>query len=211
MPPDAPPATCPGTPVIVTLSPGTALYRVHSSFFGSTSFNPTKADDPLKGGRFDSNDGSYAYLYAGQDFNTAIAEVLIRDMPTGPFPPRIFQRARILGLVLSELGVEQPLSLVSLHGADLGQVGQDAWLTKCGSEKYPETRRWVAAIRSWLPEAQGMVWRSFRDEDRFSYVLFADRIAPDTLVERSSIPADSGSGRLLLEEVLQRHNVALAS
>jgi RES domain len=210
MPRSAPPATCPGTPVIATVSAGAALYRVHSSRFGSTAFNPTKADDPLKGGRFDSDDGSYAYLYAGQDFATAIAEVLIRDMPSGPLPPRLIPRARILGLVLSELGVEQPLSLVSLHGADLGQVGQDAWLTKCSSQHYSETRRWVAAIRSWLPDAQGMVWRSFRDEDRFSYVLFADRIATGTLVGRSSIAADSGAGLLLLEQVLQRHNVVLA-
>jgi len=209
MPRSAPPPTCPGRPVIATVPAGSALYRVHSSRFGSTAFNPTKADDPRKGGRFDSDDGSYAYLYAGEDFDTAIAEVLIRDMPSGPSPPRLIPRARILGLVLSELGVTHPLSLVSLHGADLGQVGQDAWLTKCSSEHYAETRRWVAAIRTWVRDAQGLVWRSFRDEDRFSYVVFADRIAAGTLVERSSIAADRGTGRLLVERVLQRHNVVL--
>ena len=209
MPRSAPPSTCPGTPVIATVPAGAALYRVHASRFGSAGCNPTKADDPLKGGRFDSDDGSYADLYAGQDFSTAIAEVLIRDLPSGPVPPRIIPRRKIRGLVLSELGVEQPLSLVSLRGADIGHVGQDAWLTKCPAAYYHETRRWVAAIRSWEPRAQGMIWRSFRDEDRFSYVLFADRVPAGTLVERSSVAADHGSGLLLIEQVLQAHNVVL--
>ncbi|MBC7977215.1 MAG: RES family NAD+ phosphorylase [Myxococcales bacterium] len=199
----------PGTPVTVDAPVGTSLYRAHASRFGATAFNPTRADDPLRGGRFDSDDGSYAYLYAGQDISTALAEVLIRDLPSGLSPPRILLRARLRGLLLSELRVEQALQLVSLRGADLGHVGQDAWLTKCSAEHYSETRRWSRAIRGWAPTTQGLVWRSFRDEDRFSYVLFADRIAAGTLRERSSMAADAGAGLLLVEQVLQRQNVVL--
>ncbi len=210
MPRGAPPAACPGNPVIDTLSVGTLLYRVHSDVFGATAFNPTKADDPLKGGRFDSSDGSYAYLFAGQDFPTAIAETLVRDLPIGPTPPRIIPRVQLHRRMLSELRVDEPLALVSLHGADLGQVGQDPWLTKCSSSEYRETRTWAKAIRGWVPAAQGLVWRSYRDEDRFAYVLFADRIVTGALVEVSSIPADTGSGLLLVQQVLQRHNVVLA-
>jgi len=210
MPRGAPPPACPGKPVIDTLPVGTSLYRVHSSVFGSTVFNPTKAGDPLKGGRFDSNDGSYAYLYAGQDFPTAIAEVFIRDLPSGPVPPRLIPRAKLLDRMLSELRVDKPLSLVSLRGADLGHVGQDPWLTKCSALHYSETRAWAKAIRGWMPGAQGMVWRSFRDEDRFAYVLFADRVGAGTLVDVSSITADTGAGLLIVQQVLQRHNVVLA-
>jgi hypothetical protein len=210
MPRGAPPSVCPGKPVIDTLPAGTSLYRVHSRAFGSTVFNPTKAADPHKGGRFDSNDGSYAYLYAGQDFSTAIAEVLIRDLPSGPVPPRVIPRAQLRDRMLSELRVEEPLSLVSLRGADLGHVGQDAWLTKCSALYYSETREWAKAIRGWAAGAQGMVWRSCRDEDRFAYVLFADRIGSRTLIEISSITADTGTGLLIAQQVLQRHNVVLA-
>jgi hypothetical protein len=99
---------------------------------------------------------------------------------------------------------------VSLRGADLGHVGQDAWLTKCSAEHDAVTRRWAAAIRRWVPEAQGLVWRSFRDEDRYAYLLFGDRVGADTLVARSSLVADAGPGLLLVQQVLQRHNVVLA-
>lgn len=112
--------------------------------------------------------------------------------------------------MISELRIDKPLSLVSLHGADLGQVGQDPWLTKCSASEYSETRKWAKAIRSWVPAAQGLVWRSYRDEDRFAYVLFADRISAGALVEVSSIPADTGAGLLLVQQVLQRHNAVLA-
>jgi len=210
MPRGAPPTTCPGTPVIATLPVGASLYRAHSSAFASTAFNPTKADNPLKGGRFDSDDGSYAYLYAGQDFPTAIAEVMIRDLPSGPSPPRSMPRVKVRGLLLSELRVAQSLHLVSLRGADLGHVGQDAWLTKCSAEHYAETRAWAREIRRWLPGAHGMIWRSFRDEDRFAYVLFGDRVASGSLVELSSIAADTSAGLLIVQKVLQRHNVVLA-
>lgn len=210
MPRGAPPSTCPGTPVIATLPAGASLYRAHSSAFASTAFNPTKADTPLKGGRFDSNDGSYAYLYAGQDFATAIAAILIRDLPSGPSPPRIIPRVKVRDLRLSELRVARPLQLVSLRGADLGHVGQDAWLTKCSADQYTETRAWAREIRRWVPAAQGMIWRSFRDEDRFAYVLFGDRVGSGTLIELSSIAADTGAGLLLVQKVLQRHNVVLA-
>src|SRR4029079_5593936 len=110
----ASPPVCPGKPVIAELRAGTLLHRVHSDAFGSTEFNPTKADDPLRGGRFDSNDGSYAYLYAGQDLPTAIAEMLVRDLPIGPVPPRIIPRVQLRHRMLSELRVDEPLFLVSL-------------------------------------------------------------------------------------------------
>jgi predicted TIM-barrel fold metal-dependent hydrolase len=60
-----------------------------------------------------------------------------------------------------------------------------------------------------VPAAQGLVWRSYRDEDRLAYVLFADRISAGVLVEVSSVPADTGAGLLLVQQVLQHHNIVL--
>ena len=85
----SPPPACPGTPHIEVAAAGTVLYRLHSSHFAPTAFNPIKADNPFKGGRFDSHEGTYAYLYAGSSYAIAIAETLARDVPPGP-PRMIF-------------------------------------------------------------------------------------------------------------------------
>ena len=210
MPRCDPPSVCPGKPVIVTVPADTSLFRIHSKAFKATAFNPTISNHPLKGGRFDSNDGRYAYLYAGEDMETAIAEMLVRDIPSGPTPPRIIPLASVKDRMLSEVRVRREILVVSLHGANLGQLGQDAWLTKCAASEYEITRKWANAIRDWAPTAQGMVWRSCRDEDRFAYVLFEDRIAATDVTEVSSIPADTGLGLGSVRRALQRHNVAIA-
>ena len=49
-----------------TLNAGTVWWRMHSDAFDPTTFNPTSATNPFRGGRFDSSDGSYSYLYAGE-------------------------------------------------------------------------------------------------------------------------------------------------
>lgn len=209
MPRQGPPARKPGTPVLRKLASGTRLFRMHSDEFDSLTFNPTVASHPLRGGRFDSDDGAYSYLYAGEDFETVIAEALVRDLPSGPIPPRLIPRVQLARKVLSELVLGQSLQVVSLIGADLGHVGQDAWLTKCAASDYALTRRWAAAIRAWAPKAAGFVWRSYRDEERDAYVLFGDRVPRGALGHVSSIAADSGRGLLLVKRVLQAHNAGV--
>lgn len=61
-----PPHTCPGVAVLVELGKGQLLRRIHDTRFGPTEFNPTPRPPivPVVGGRFDSLDGGYAYLYA---------------------------------------------------------------------------------------------------------------------------------------------------
>jgi hypothetical protein len=209
MPSGLPPVACPGHPVRHQLAAGSVLYRMHSATFGPAEFNPTIANHPLKGGRFDSNDGRYAYLYAGDSWHVAIAETLVRDLPPGPSPPRIIQFSRVKERKLSEVRLERSLELVNLFGAHLGHVGQDPWLTKCGAAEYSLTREWANAIRRWVPTAHGFVWRSFRDEDRYAYVLFGDRVPAGALTGTVKMDADSGAGLLLVRAVLQQHNVTL--
>ena len=209
MPRGSPPAICPGRPVLVPLAAGTVLYRLHSSALAPDEFNVTISSDPRKGGRFDSNDGSYSYLYAGEDLAVAIAETLVRDLPFGPAPPRIIPFAHVMGRKLSAITIGSDLDLVGLHGANLGQVGQDTWLTKCPAADYPLTREWAKSIREWVPTAQGFVWRASRDEDRFAHVLFGDRVSAGAISGTVKMSADSGAGLILVRAVLQKHNVTL--
>jgi hypothetical protein len=206
-----PPPACPGKPHEETLAAGTVLYRLHSANFGPIAFNPTKSDDPLKGGRFDSHEGTYSYLYAGSSYAIAIAETLARDVPPGPIPPRLIPRAAVTARQLSKIVVQSGLRLVRLHGGPaLGQVGQDSWLTKSPAVDYALTRLWAKAIRGWAAWAHGFVWRANRDENGFAYILFGDRAPSGSIAGTIEHSADTGTGLILVRSVLSAHNVVLA-
>lgn len=54
---------------------------MHSSRRAAHALNPTAQPDELAGGRFDSLDGSCAYLYLADSPEGAIAETICRDLP----------------------------------------------------------------------------------------------------------------------------------
>lgn len=212
MPAQEPPPDCPGTPSLEALRAGTTLWRVHSSGRHPAAMNATARPTADRGGRFDSTDGSYGYLYLGVDEQAAIAETLCRDLPFGG-EPRIVPRVLLHGRVLSALSVEPAVWVVRLHGAGLAQVGQDTWLTKCGPEHYLLTRRWAAAVRTWVGAADGFAYRCRHDEDRLAVVLFSEPgvvTHPSLAATDDRLELDSPSGRVLVRAVLARHNAALA-
>src|SRR6202012_2942818 len=70
-------------------------------------------------------------------------------------------------------------------GIELGQVSQDPWLTTCDPRDYAQTRHWGHVIRAWAPAAAGFAWRSRREPELYSYVLFGDRCHSGALAECS--------------------------
>lgn len=208
---ERPPADCSGTPVRVLLPPGERLLRVHrlSGTRNATAFNRTVPVPPA-GGRFDTVDGTYGHLYVATSPAGAVAEALLRN-PHAPTAVRRFvPRAALAGRAISELEVVSPTQVVSLKGPDVGHVCQDGWLTTCESAEYPITREWGAAIRTWVPDAAGMLWWARPDNDELSAVFYDDRppmpalrpIGPPT-------PIDSGPGFDLVIALLAAHNVTI--
>ncbi len=220
MPPyQAPPPRYRGVPRLYVLPAGTRLTRIHSAAFDVVDFNPTVARSDLQGGRFDSTPGDeYAFLYAADSDPTAVAEVLLRDLPFDDYGARLLPSIRLSDLRISCLATTLELELVSLRsGVDLAALGQDSWLTTAPAADYAMTRRWSSAIRTWAPSAAGLTWRSHREPDGFAYVFFADR-CPDgcfkEVTDGLPVPAadrnlDSGAGRLYVEEILSSYRVAL--
>lgn len=210
MPAKPPPAGCPGTPVMERLAAGSQLWRVHTDRYEPVGFNPTARPSVESGGRFDALDGSYSYLYAAADEAGAFAEAFVRNLDYDAVGPRLLPAAAVAGRVVSQLEVRHDLALVSLHGADLQQLGQDEWLTSCDESGYPLTRRWAAAVRAWAPTAAGFVWRAKRDQDRFAYVLFGDRTPTAALYGSRSEPLDRDAGLVRLRQTLRRHRLVIA-
>lgn len=212
-----PPATRPtGTPTIITLARGTSLRRVHRAGRNADSFNPTPQPSKLRGGRFDSLDGSYAYTYLGDTDAGAIAETVCRDLPFGG-AARVVPAKLVQERLITTVDVTRDLPILALHGAHLTQVHAPLDLTKCDASQYEITREWAQRLREWLPAIAGLAYRARHDEDEIAWVLFQDR--PPTSHPRAagalharedSTPLDSGVGLYLVKQILHAHNATLA-
>ncbi|WP_414706262.1 RES domain-containing protein [Rhodococcus rhodochrous] len=75
----------------------------HSTHRAAHVPNPTPQPDQFAGGRFDSLDGSYAYLHLADSPDGAIAETLCRDLPLEPGTARIVPTAAMRGRTLTAL------------------------------------------------------------------------------------------------------------
>lgn len=210
----SPPTVQPsGSPAIETLAAGTLLRRVHSSH-PADSFNWTAQPRVLAGGRFDSLDGAFGYTYLGESDAAAIAETLCRDLPLGG-PARLVPRSQLTGLRITTVEVARDLPVLVLHGAALAHVGAPLALTKCDADQYLTTRAWAAALRGWLPDVAGFVYRCRHDEDLRAWALFDDgppsRRAHAALeAQAKSTALDATDGIALVKQVLRQHNAALS-
>ncbi|WP_394855675.1 RES family NAD+ phosphorylase [Rhodococcus globerulus] len=122
------------------------MWRVHSSRRSALPPNPTAQPDELSGGRFDSLDGTYAYLYIADSPDGAIAETICRDLPLDPTATRIVPASAVTSHTVTALTLTRTVTVAALHGSHLSAVGQDLWLTKCEARHYVTTRKWAHAI-----------------------------------------------------------------
>ena len=168
-----PPPTPSGAPAFEDLPADKILWRIHPAKFHATEFNDTASANPDSGGRFDSANGEYAYLYAGDTVGGALVETLLRDIPLADAgTPRVLPAVALQRRMLTRVRVARPITLVSLHGPGLSKIGQDGWLTSCDAIDYAFTRAWAESIRVWAPDAGGFVWRSRLDDSKFSLCVF---------------------------------------
>lgn len=218
-PGQAPPSRFRGTPHSFRIAAETRLVRIHDAAFGVTEFNPLIARSDLRGGRFDSTaEDPYPFLYAALDERAAVSEALLRDLPFDEHGVRLLPRARLADLRIGWMRTTVDLRLVDLRsGRALAAVNQDTWLTQGPSSGYSMTRQWAAAIRSWAPWCDGLIWRSRREPEGFAVVLFGDRMqrgAIQSTDDPTPLPVDgrslaSGPGARYLEQILSEYSVAL--
>lgn len=219
MPSRQPPDDYTGDPRLADLDAGTVLTRLHSDAYDVVEFNPTVSDSRYRGGRFDATSADpYSHLYAAADDASAVSEALLRDLPIDRHGAQLLPRRALIGRRISWLAPTRGLTLVSLvTGQDLAAVAQTTWLTQCGADEYPETRRWARSIRGWAPEAHGFQWRSRREPAGVAYVFFGDRCPPGSLkpiTDNTPVPADDnpldqGAGELYVRRILEGYRVTL--
>lgn len=179
MPCAAPPGSYDGTPNRYVLRRGTCLWRVHRTGRSPLAFNPNPADVLFGGARFDATpDDKYPFWYAGVEEETALTEVLLRDVIADERGDRVIPRATVEQKTFSGLTVTADLTLVSLiTGEDLAAIGQDAWLVDAGGSQYAQTRAWAHWLRRQAEWACGIAWSSHRNRGGTAIILFGDRCA----------------------------------
>jgi RES domain len=173
-----PPALYDGTPNRYSLRRGTCLWRVHKHEYSARAFKAVPSD-LFEGARFDSTDADpYPYWYAALDETTALAEVLLRELPYDERGTRALTHVALAGRQISGLTLTRDLELVSLIAeVDLAAVAQDQWLVSATGHEYAFTREWAHWLRSQAPWAHGFIWSSRRDRGRLAIILFGDRCA----------------------------------
>lgn len=205
---EPPPKTCAGTPVSVLLPAGERLLRVHKlGAHKPDEFNSRVPPEP-EAGRFDNVDGTSGHLYTAATTAGAIAEGVLRGLGEPTATVRTIPQSALTDRALTELELLVPARLLSLRGANVGQVCQTSWLTKCDPVEYPLTRAWSAAIRGWHGWASGFIWWARKDENELVHVLYEDRLpVPAVRMVGPSVPIDHGPGLDLVRAVLASHNV----
>lgn len=166
----------PFDPEEFVLQVGAPIFRVFSTEWPSTSFNPTGPRGVTRFATF--GEPSVPVLYAAQSERAAVCESILHDVPVagGSIGPREY-RARAMCL----LRPARDLRLASFMGTGLRRLGVRASdLTDTPASQYVHTVAWAEAAHA--AGYDGAVWMSNRCNTDEAYVLFGDRVGPSDLV-----------------------------
>lgn len=212
MPDAEPPPVLNGVAHVDTLRAHSTVWRVHHSSRAAQAMNARAQPDADGGGRFDSLDGAYTYLYVAASMEGAIAETLCRDLPLQRPGDRLLPAAILRSRLLTELTVTEDVPVVALHGPHLSAIGQDLWLTKCDVAQYVRTRQWAAAVLVATPAARGLAYRCRHDEDQMAWMLTTvpgAPLHPGLAPKGESLRLDGDVGKYLVSQTLLLHSAAL--
>jgi hypothetical protein len=153
---------------LVLVPSGTSLFRVHKASHGPIFFGP--AIDPATGvreppaNRFDSLTSAFGVFYAGQQFEGAFAETILRNPQM-----RLVSQAYVAHRAVSEVTANRDLRLVDFHGAGLSAVG----LTNAISTG-PYNPCWVWSDYLWShrDRPDGIAYASRHDPRQICYGFF---------------------------------------
>ncbi|MBE3640457.1 RES domain-containing protein [Mangrovicoccus algicola] len=185
----------PGGAVLERLAAGTRLHRIHPARYGAAQFNDSARGNARFSPLRDAAGTLVPTLYAGEGFDCAAAEIILRspDLPatdpaTGLPPLAIAFPADFTAHAHSEVTLARDLRLVDLGIAGQRGLGVDHNALLGGPmASYPATRAWAAAIHAALPEAEGLIYPSHQLGPARALMLFGDR-AGDAVIPGPTRP-----------------------
>jgi hypothetical protein len=181
--------------------------RVHQVAFRSAQFHPGGSGVR---GRFhffpDATGIVVPILYGAEDEDTAIAEIVFRDIRSGG----VVLRPRLAGLAISEVRPKRDLRLIELHGYGLKRLGlHPNELTSTGPAEYAGTVAWAKALHASVIGADGLVWMSHQFNTRRALMLFGDRVSERDLEGGSPLPLIIGAGLDVVEHCANQAGITI--
>ncbi len=197
----APPDPATLDPLLVEIVKGTPIVRVHRTSRSANVFNPGLGS-PSRFGPVHRLDGSpIPTLYAATTVAGALSESVFHDVPYRGRGKRILV-ARLAGLAMSTLIVDEPMRLALAAGLGLRRLGvRRRDLIESGPATYAQTAAWALAIHGSPAAPSGLLWTSRQDDTARALVLFEDRVPRAALrVASAPVPLDSGPGLALVDD-----------
>jgi hypothetical protein len=173
-----------------TLPAGTEVHRIHPHKYGAAQFNDTDLGNARFSPIRDSLGTIVPTIYAGQSFECAVSEIILR-CPDAPPPSistfTIVHPSDFVDYVHSKLRTSVDLKLVDLTVAGQRSLGVNGNALLAGPRStYPVTRAWAAAIHAQIPTAQGLYYNSYQFGAEYAVLLFGDRMRSDALIPEPS-------------------------
>jgi len=188
-------------PLVIEITAGTPLVRVHSIGRSAADFNPG-AGRPSRFAPLHRTDGTaIPTLYAATTIAGALSESIFHDVPYQGRGKRILV-SRLGGLALSTLVVDRSLRLVHLAGLGLRRLGvRRRDLIESGPDSYPRTAEWALALYASPMTLSGLLWVSRQDDTARAALLFGDRVPAGSIrVASAPVPLDHGAGLALVDD-----------
>lgn len=160
-------------------------WRIHPFNTASDKYRADRFNDSGQGdARFsplhDDAGNVIPTLYAAKSRRTAIAEILLHDLPTPSTGhlvdwDALSDPARHLHLSEIDLPALQLAALTTFGLKAAGLEVDD--LIGGDAPEYPRTRQWARWLHDHMPAVHGLFWMSRRDNEHACVVLFEHRLA----------------------------------
>jgi hypothetical protein len=184
-------------PLVITLSAGKIIFRIHPVGYGAVFFGKTgnyRYDAP------DCPNGSFGVMYAGEDLDCCFIESF--GQTTGiPAVSGAYLETR----GFAEMQLQRDLRLADLaESGSLSHIGADGRLL---TGPYRISQQWSAALKKHPTKPDGLRYRSRRDPAKIAFAIFDCPTNTFKVTERGSLM--DTANRLELNRLLKLYDVDL--
>lgn len=158
-----------------SIDAGMHLFRIHPSVYKGNQFNDSTTGDARFSPIINQKTRKVIpVIYAGDDSNVAICEVVFHDIDVSQ-SDIVFDQNRLIETSHTALILKQTLQVAVIDQVSVVKMRAGKKLIHCDAADYQRTREWAEHIHQQHKDIQGLEWPSRQFNGR-AWVFFGDRI-----------------------------------